>query len=204
MIFPRASPLPKPYYYALAIGEPLGMLGAGAYAIFFPNRFFEWFLRPEDAGVLAGSLVSGGGGGPRGILVAGGMGSCMAILGLLSFLVIPALQATLQKDPQSHETILTRYFAAFSIGDALHISVILALMPAEVRTAPFEKWTIMLWGNVLGTALPAFVRLAWFAGIGRPTFGSFGTSKSLKGKARGDGYQSTGSSSNPNRDSTSQ
>jgi hypothetical protein len=68
--FTSTTPLPKFYYYALAIGEPLGMFAGALFAIGFPQSFYNAYL-PSSYGSALG--IDDGG---RGRLVASGMGSC--------------------------------------------------------------------------------------------------------------------------------
>ncbi|KAL8279242.1 hypothetical protein RQP46_008279 [Phenoliferia psychrophenolica] len=149
-----STPLPQPYYAIFAVLEPGGLLAGAAFALFAPTKFFNSYL-----GVgWFGDKVTGGLAGSNAQLVAGGMGSCMLILGVLSTIMIPKMSKTLKDHPVLHERLLRGYLGALFVGDFVHILVTLYYTPASVRYAPFSKWTILLWGNIIGTAGPQLAR----------------------------------------------
>jgi hypothetical protein len=63
-----------------------------------------------------------------------------------------------------------------SSSQVAHIVVTLIYTPRNVRFHA-STWTILLWGNIVGTAMPAVARIAWFSGLGRTVFSGKGKGK---------------------------
>lgn len=134
--------VPYPPLYRLMFGllEPAGLLGGAAFAILAPNQFLHAYLGSGWFGDASRGIQAG----PKGVLVASGMGTCelqcfsfwrsssradlcratgMLIIGVLSTVMLPTFQKTLKSQPKLHETILRAYLGCLLVGDvssALH------------------------------------------------------------------------------------
>ncbi|TDL28950.1 hypothetical protein BD410DRAFT_824510 [Rickenella mellea] len=154
--------------------EPVSTVLPALVVWFYPGAaWFHHQLVPSEIPTpLTGTLE------PRAEMAIWQLGSCFFLLGLLSSLVFRAVRDAIPNDPIVQERILGASFTALAIADVIHIAVTIIGLPYDLRYDPL-KWNSLTHGNITavivllsvrGKSQPFFIRLAWFAGIGRETY----------------------------------
>ncbi|KAG8888971.1 hypothetical protein FRB99_004039, partial [Tulasnella sp. 403] len=97
------------------------------------------------------------------------LGNCYFLLVMISSFVYRAIFKAVPNDPVAQERLFGAMLLALMIGDVSHVGLSLLGMPREILFKPSE-WNSMTHGNTTVTAALFVVRMAWFAGVGRPRY----------------------------------
>ncbi|KAG8842816.1 hypothetical protein FRB96_004718 [Tulasnella sp. 330] len=148
------------YYYFFGLIEPISTLAGAAAGWTNTAKFFHDQI-PSNSYIRALD--------PRSQTVVWQLSSCYFLLGMLSFVFFRSLRQAV-KDAFIQEYMMKRYLACLAIADLIHVAVTLYGLPEDIRTDPMV-WNAMTHGNINFTMFLFIVRIAWFTGIGRSTYG---------------------------------
>ncbi|KAB5594315.1 hypothetical protein CTheo_2245 [Ceratobasidium theobromae] len=146
--------------------EPLSTLIPAFATVLIPGGA-AWFYNEQVPGGAIQSLDV-----PHTKMLLGQLVNAYAVIGMVSAFGFRAVQKALPKNPAAQERIIGASLSVLATADITHIIATAVALPWDILLSP-GTWNGAVHGNIVGSAVFFFLRMAWFAGIGRQTSSTF-------------------------------